>query len=457
VTDYPEQTPESPPSPENKEEFCNYCGTHFKEGALFCDMCGSVRPSVQAAPPTSHMDWRTWALRPKEYLPMYRPYPWRSAFKAFFAICILSIVLALAVNLITLVYGMGLVTPYILDTSYNYGLFIVLPVFINLLTLSGYPLLGYYFLIVAIIVASCTWVFLVSYPTFVKEMTMKAKSREHSPLFDIGGLLTSTVFLTYVVLFIAILAGASDTGGPSTGDLEDSLFALANAPVWEEVIVRVLLIGLPLLIIHSVRRKRSRPLYSYILGGKFKFGIPEVVLVIASATIFGYAHFLGGWGFWKVPAAAIGGVAFGYLFLRHGLPAAIVMHFAVDYTGMPSQVFNFSNAFEITLILLWIGLGFAFTIYYITRIGEFLTGTKFLEARPEPAGAPWLQPWTVRPSPPRQGSPDYQAWQQNRSRADMPVIPQEAYYGGYVCPNCGYTQARWVDGRFQCLRCGRLT
>lgn len=456
MTDDSEQTPDSSVPPQKTEEFCNYCGTRFKEGTIFCDMCGATRPSVQAAPPTSHMDWRTWALRPKQYPSVYRRTSTRTAFKAFFAVCILSIVISVIAGLITLVYGTGLVTPYILNEHLKYPLFIVVPFFINLLTISGYALVGYYFLIVAIILASCTWVLLKSYPTFIKEMTLKAKSREHSPLFDIGGLLTATVFITYVIVFIAYLFGVTDTGAPSTGDLEEALFALANASVWEEVIVRVLLIGLPLLVIDLFRRTRKRPVYSYILGGKFAFGIPEVVLVIVSASIFGYAHYLGDWGFWKVPAAAIGGVAFGYLFLRHGLPAAIMMHFAVDYLGMPSQVFGFSIAMEGILILIWIGLGFAFTVYYVIRVGEFLTGAKYLEPRPEPVGVPWSQPWMVQTSPPQQYNPPGQYGQQNPPGPDAPVVPQEAHYGGFVCPYCGHTQARWTDGRFQCLNCGKL-
>jgi membrane protease YdiL (CAAX protease family) len=422
-------------------------------------MCGAVRPSMRTTPPISHMDWKTWALRRNEYPIAQSRTPWRAVLKAFFSLSVFSVIFSLVAGLAALIYGVGLVTPYILDTGYHYELFIVIPVFVTLANLSGNILLAHYFVVVAVIIASCTWVFLTSYKGFLKELMVKAKPREHSPIFDISGLVFVNVFLTVVIVFLAILLGATDTDTPVEGDFEATLFALANASVWEELIVRVLLVGLPLLVIDLVRRKPNKRWHSYILGGKFEIGIPEVVLVIASATIFGYAHFLGGWGLWKVPAASIGGIAFGYLFLRHGLASAIVMHFAIDYAGMPSQVFGYSDIVESIMILMWVGLGFVFTAYYLTRIGEFLTGQKFLEdGPPQLVPAPVPQPWGYQPAHAPQQQYQYGPYgSQQPSAPPPPVVPGGAFYGGYVCPNCGYTQARWINGQFQCLRCGKLT
>jgi len=377
--------------------------------------------------------------------------------KAIFAASMLSVVGMIVAELITLIYGVGLVTPYILDTGYSHDMFVVLPFFVTIAIIAGYPLLTYYFLIVAAIVASCTWILLTNYKRYSKELLMTAKSREHSAIFDLSGLLFVSFFLTLVIVFLASLLGAKDTGGSSVGDIQDSLFQLANASVWEEIVVRVFLIGMPLLVIDLFRRKTKR-WYSYIVGGKFEFGIPEVVLLITSATIFGYAHYLGGWDAWKIPAASIQGLAFGYLFLRHGLAAGIVMHFVTDYTSLPSEVFGFSKVFESLLVLAWLGLGLVFTVYYLIRIGEFLTGKKYIEATPQPAGAPWPQPWTYQAMPPI-AMPPYPQPQGLQSPPDQRplVTPQQAHYGGYVCPNCGYTEARWINGQFQCLRCGRLT
>jgi hypothetical protein len=416
------------------------------------------------------MDWRNWAIQARmrpSFVPRSNV---RSVVKAMLSATMLSVVFVIIAGLVTLVYGVGLVVPFILDQGYSHAVFFVLPFFVTVGHLTGYPLLLYYFLIIGVIVASCTWVLFSSYKTFIKEMTMKANSRDHSPLFDISGLTFVNVFVSVVIVLIAILLGASDVGSAVGGSLEENLLELANAAVWEEVIVRVLLIGVPLLMIDIIRRKMRKDWHAYILGGRFKFGTPEVALILISASIFGYAHYLGGWGIWKIPAAAIGGVAFGYLFLKFGLAAAIVMHFATDYASLPPEVFGFSVTPIDVILLLWFGLGIVFVVYYIIRIIEFIANKKFLDPKPIPVQGFWPLPWQYEqapvlvqpPYPPVQNPPPrYPPYDYSPPAAPgqemPPVVPQQAHYGGYVCPNCGYTEARWIDGKFQCLRCGKLT
>jgi len=374
----------------------------------------------------------------------------------------LSVVFSLAAGLVTLVYGIGLVAPDILDSpdwAEGYSVFIVVPVFIHLFSISGYALLAYYLLIVAAIIASCAWVFLSSYKGFLKELTMNAEPRKHSQIFDISGLIFVEMFMLIVVVVIAALLGISQTETGVTGTTSELLFLLANASVWEELIVRVLMIGLPILVVDLAIRKKHKKWMSYIFGGGFNFGVPEVVFLMVSAVIFGYAHYIGGWEAWIVPWDALGGVTFGYLFLRHGLAAAVVLHFAIDYRGMPTEVFGFSEAYMIVLFMLWIGLGAIFTVYYLLRVGEFLTGGKYLEERVH-----YLVPYQQQPLP---YPPMTQQWPQTPTngqtnapppgRATQASASPSGLYGGYVCPYCGHTEARWIDGRFQCLRCNRLS
>lgn len=371
----------------------------------------------------------------------------------------LTVILSLVAGLATLVYGVGLVAPDILDNpdwENGYTLFIVVPVFVDLFTISGYALLVYYLLIVAAIVASCTWVFLSSYKTFLRELTMRAEPRNHSQIFDISGLIFVEMFALLVIVIIAELLGISGTEEGVTGTKSELLFGLANASVWEELIVRVLMIGLPLLVIDSAIRKDRRRLHSYVFGGGFKFGVPEVSLLMFSAVIFGYAHYLGGWEAWVVPWDALGGVTFGYLFLRHGLAAAVVLHFVIDYRGMPTEIFGFSQAYLVVLFWLWMAIGAVFAVYYVIRMTEFLTGKKYFEERTE-----YLAPYQVQPMPyppvtrgyPQIQIPPQPTAQQARTEPGRSA----ALYGGFVCPHCGHTEARWINGRFQCLRCNRLS
>jgi len=444
----------------NPPEFCVNCGAKYRDGAVFCEMCGKVRPSLRSAPPTSQVDWRTWAILRTQNPPVVRKGVLRRSVKAVTAWMMFSVILSLVAGLVTLVYGVGIVAPDILDNpdwAGGYTLFIVVPFFIDLFTISGYALLAYYIFIVGTIIASCAWVFLSSYDGFLKELTMRAEPRKHSQIFDISGLIFVEMFMLIVVILIVTLLGIEQTETGVTGTTSELLFLLANASVWEELIVRVMMIGLPLLIVDLAIRKGRKKWRRYILGGGFDFGVPEIVLLGVSSVIFGCAHYIGGWEAWIVPWDALGGVTFGYLFLRHGLAAAIVLHFAIDYRSMPIEVFGVSDGYLIVLFLLWIGIGAIFTVYYLLRIGEFLTGKKYLEERVQYA-VPYQRPMPYPPVSPQwvQGHQDqpaaYAPGQATKTAASQPSV-----YGGYVCPYCGNIEARWVNGRFQCLRCNRLS
>ena len=58
-------------------------------------------------------------------------------------------------------------------------------------------------------------------------------------------------------------------------------------------------------------------------------------LVALSSILFGLAHYLSGagWDIGKVSEAALDGVALAYLYVRYGLHASIIFHWAVDYAS----------------------------------------------------------------------------------------------------------------------------
>lgn len=399
----------------------------------------------------------------QQYQARKRP-NWRAIIKAVSAFAMLTLVADILLSLYTLVYGIHIVVPDILDSWEGYTFFIIVPVLVPLLEISGPALLAYYLFLVAAIFASCTWVFLTSFKGFGKELSMTATSRQHSALFETCGLLFATLFFS---IFMALVFQPEEGEMPDIGTLSESLFLLANASVWEEIAVRILLIGLPLIVVDFARRSWHKNWYAYLLGGGFKLGIPEVSLLIISSTVFGVAHFLTGWGAWKILPSAVGGFAFGYLFLKFGIAASIMLHFTTDYLSMPIEVFD-SMAMTVLIglgILLWMGFGVLFFIYYTTRVFEFLSGKRLLEAQQQRiAPTPWLDPRMQAPipgsesymGPPTQG-PMYPTYQQP-TPAPQPQPPvQPGFGGGYVCPACGNTEARWIDGKFQCLRCGKLT
>jgi len=361
----------------------------------------------------------------------------------------------MAFTLAILIYGTGIVLPEI--TSRTYTLFIVAPMLTSLFSISGNTLAAYYIAIVVAILASAAWIFLRGYKGFLSELTMKGKSRDHSVIYDLCALFFAIIFMDIVIALAMGAAGMSPGDPTESSDTWELLFALANASVWEELVVRVLLLGIPLIIVDLSRSKLREKKWSYLLGGGFTFGTPEVALVLISSMIFGVAHY-DAWGAWKIFPSAVAGVAFAYMFLKHGLASAIMLHFAFDYLGMPMMVFpdSLTMTFLTGLaILVWAAFGVIMFAYFIVRIGEYLIKKPLLDEKPQVVGAPAFQPMTYRYSPPtwQYQQQTVQAPGQHQQPTHAPAAPRN----GYVCQLCGSTQARWVDGKFQCMRCGNLS
>ncbi|MFX0067319.1 MAG: CPBP family intramembrane glutamic endopeptidase, partial [Candidatus Hermodarchaeota archaeon] len=187
---------------------------------------------------------------------------------------------------------------------------------------------------------------------------------------------------------------------PSIEELPGFLFSITVASVWEEIVFRVVFIGIPLLVIEwgLLRRASKTSPKDYIVGGYEKEGLTglQVIFILVSSALFGWAHILiGDWGVWKFIPTFIAGLAFGYLFLTRGLHAAILFHFAVDYlaavvvfmasltfsgSGLETLAVNWNWVFILLVFLLIVFAGIAFwfvsgawaSANYIIGIIEYL-------------------------------------------------------------------------------------
>ena len=230
------------------------------------------------------------------------------------------------------------------------------------------------------------------------------------------------------------------------------LYSIVNAAVWEEVATRLLLIGLPMALAAFVLRLphvvygtvghnpgRVRYLagaFKYLLGGQMREGSPRAALlaggalVLASAAIFGLLH-VPAWGAWKFVDTFLAGLALGYLFLRHGILASMLLHLAVNTLGIlfsvAGGVTNLGGSFLIGILYLaLVAFGAGFFAYYTKRTGVFLFG--------------WLRPRAGRPvsAPlPASGNPE-----------------DDLLLFAVTCPQCGAHEARYQDGALLCSRCG---
>src|SRR2546425_1096554 len=312
-----------------------------------------------------------------------------------------------------------------------------------------------------------------------------------------------------IVYYLVFLAGFTPTSPIHITDTNAWvwLFDFANAGVYEQLTFRLLLIGVPMALgslivrITEVRRGASGTdpgstvrhvagAWQYVLGGVLRNDSPKEALaaawtlLFASSAIFGLAH-APGWGFWKVVPAMVAGLGFGYLFLRHGIGAAILAHFVNDYAATLSYEGVGGEALLIVIELMVLGLavaGAGFLGWYAIDAWRHLRSLvdRFrprAPAAPVPVpppdyGSPVLQA-TASAGAPGPSVPPTQMWSApppnptaavavpNRGRIPRDYTPSYVPppYGyppvRFQCPYCAWVEARYDSGRFTCTRCGR--
>ena len=303
---------------------------------------------------------------------------------------------------------------------------------------------------------------------------ISAKLRVRSGLVALAQTFAAIAFLNLIIAFLVNPEGPEFL---SELPLWYLVFELLNASVYEELVFRVALIGAPLLIAALVFRlaalsARRVPqgtsgarylagTFRYLYGGAvdrtkpLRVILPSAILLIGSALVFGYAH-APGWGDWKVVPATLAGLAMGYLYLRHGLHAAILFHFATDMFVGTGYLLGFETPVGLFLNLAYIAIGvlgagfFAYYLYYSVRLTEGLI-RKGAPPRPgmQPAGMPPSS--RAAPAAPPATSPLPTGY--------APSSRPPAYGGPPVqfrCPRCAWVEAAYENGRFRCLRCGHV-
>ena len=154
------------------------------------------------------------------------------------------------------------------------------------------------------------------------------------------------------------------------------MMILSNASVWEEISLRFLLIGVPLFFIRSLSRDGYGSVtealsergwkFGELLGGGGKFDVWSVSLILLTAVLFGFAHI--GWGLWKVLPTFVSGLIFGYLFVRVGLHAAIVVHFLIDYSSFLPELVNIGSMVVTMVFMIGLALGGIFLAVALVEI-----------------------------------------------------------------------------------------
>jgi len=165
----------------------------------------------------------------------------------------------------------------------------------------------------------------------------------------VGSVFKNTFFVTLISICflgftILVIDSVETTGGVPIGNISGdamSLFmSLTIAPLREEFGFRMLLVGLPAVLLCLGRgwtrglKSLWRPSASY--EGDVNTTFQQVVLgaaTVVSSVLFGVVHITSGagWEIGKLPEAAVAGVVLCYVYIRYGFHVAVLTHWGIDY------------------------------------------------------------------------------------------------------------------------------
>lgn len=345
-----------------------------------------------------------------------------------------------------LFWGMGEVIPGIMGeecVECGVVIYVLAPVPIGLFSFSdpGWFLLYYLGLVVAVVVSVLLAVGLDG-KKLISDMVSSVRDGRLSLSTGTSWAMIAQLFCTYLFFSTAYLLLLSmfgvDTASPTTQSYPQwfLLFELLNASVYEEIATRLVFLGVPMFLIALGSGVRGRPLLKELLGGSGRMKSYTWVLIIASATIFGIAH-IPSWDVYKLAPTLFAGLILGYVYVKKGVWAAILFHFVVDYFAVSALVSlengNMGMVMFLGLVLIvFLIAGFLFFIYYSMKVLDSL-GALFGLPKPVLAPAGGIQ-----------------------TTGGVPSQTTGLQQFGFVCSQCGFQEASYSEGRFQCLRCGNL-
>jgi hypothetical protein len=155
----------------------------------------------------------------------------------------------------------------------------------------------------------------------------KIDNIDNMPLYGVATLFAAAISFNLIFNMIVMASGGDPSAPTYTGPYWGLWYQYLEACVWEEVLCRVLMIGIPMAAL-GLMLKEKRPWKR--LFGRFEMDASALVFIIISASMFSYAH-LAGWDVFKIAPTFVTGLALGYLFVKYGIHASIMLHFLTNY------------------------------------------------------------------------------------------------------------------------------
>jgi hypothetical protein len=119
-----------------------------------------------------------------------------------------------------------------------------------------------------------------------------------------------------------------------------------------------------------LRSRTTNGLWGYVLGGGFRIGPLEAFFIAGSALMFGLAH-VAGWDLFKALPTFVAGLGFGYLFLKVGIHAAILLHFAFDYLSLGQSLLPGFGLMELLLLAVFTVVGAFYFGHYAVQAARW--------------------------------------------------------------------------------------
>jgi len=286
-----------------------------------------------------------------------------------FVSCWAAAIVSLSASMVFLALS-TIVVPEPLYSS-THILFVAVPWIISIAALSGTWLVAYYLLFV---VSAIILSFML-----LAEADLCRGSRMVSEAFSGSGtpgiwepnfwvmmprLLSVSIFVPTVWYGVVGLLGPSPTvPGFSAFPLWQQLFGFAAASFWEEIVFRLFFLGIPMVVL-PLRRDGLR----LIIRGGEEFSGRALYLVIISSALFAAAHAFGGWDWYKVPPTFFTGLALGYVFVKRGLPGAIILHFSLNYFTIPLMFLPASAGIVVFMFFVMLFCGAYYSVTYARAV-----------------------------------------------------------------------------------------
>ncbi|MDH5448527.1 MAG: CPBP family glutamic-type intramembrane protease [Candidatus Bathyarchaeota archaeon] len=280
---------------------------------------------------------------------------------------------------------------------------------------------GLYFIFLWWVFALCfaaAWKYRKSLSRARESFSSAAKQSPFSNNLLAMPLITSMLLVATIVLNHLQTQGGIPTGSIPISDPFLGFLIVSRAPLVEEIIFRIIPIGTFLVTYIFLAGKRTRPDFSWsqrlktsILsvlqpekaketvdlktigkGGLFGGVIwAEWVMVFLTASLFGIAHYFGGWEPGKISQAAMSGAVFALAYLYYGVQAPILLHWYFNYYF---TVFDLSSSYysaEVDFayfLAVSTNLFLGILMWIAVMIFSIITIFKVLRRKPKPIPVP---------------------------------------------------------------------